>query len=72
MIEITRKTFEDYPTDSKLNTLFDIAVSTEEKVHKIEQAKKWNNTYAFFGGMGAAITLFFGQIGFKLWRGGMM
>ena len=69
MTDITKQTFEDYPTDSKLLTLFDIAVKTQEKVDKLEGARKWNNTYALFGGMGAAITMFLGQVGFKSLRG---
>jgi len=70
MTDITRETFESYPTGSKLDTLFDIAVVTQEKVGKLEAAKKWSNTYAFFGGMGAAITLFLGQVGLKIWQSG--
>ena len=71
MTTITKQTFEGYPIHGKLDTLFDLAVSMEEKVAELQVAKKWNNTYAFFGGMGAAITLFLGQVGFKIWKGGM-
>jgi len=71
MTEITKETFKDYSTNSKLNTLFDIAVNTKEKVDKLEGAKKWHNTYALFGGMGAAITVCVGEFGYRLWRGGL-
>ena len=70
MTEITKQTFKGYSIDSKLDTLYDFAVTTNEHVEKLEVAKKWNNTYAFFGGMGAAITLFLGQLGFKVWQSG--
>ena len=71
MTEISKQTFSGYSTDSKLNTLFDIAVDTMGHVEKLETVKKWSNTYAFFGGMGAAITLCLGQVGFKLWQSGV-
>ena len=70
MTEITRKTFKGYSIDSKLDTLYDFAVDTKSHVEKLEVAKKWSNTYAFFGGMGAAITLFLGQVGLKAWQSG--
>lgn len=70
MTEITKQTFSGYSTGSKLDTLFDLAVDTKGHVEKLETVKKWSNTYAFFGGMGAAITLFLGQLGFKVWQSG--
>ena len=70
MTDITKQTFKGYSIDSKLDTLYDFAVTTNDHVEKLEVAKKWSNTYAFFGGMGAAITLFLGQLGFKAWQSG--
>lgn len=69
MTEITKGTFEAFPIDSKLDTLFDLAVSIKDRVNKLEVAKKWSNTYAFFGGVGAAITMGLSQLGLRFWRG---
>ena len=71
MTDITKQTFKGYSIDSKLDTLYDFAVNTNDHVEKLEVAKKWSNTYAFFGGMGAAVTLFLGQLGFKAWQTGV-
>jgi len=55
----TKETFEGYSTDSKLNTLFDFAVTTHEDVQALKKRKKYDTALSI---MIAAVTGFFGGL----------
>lgn len=58
-IGITKETFKGYNTDSKLDTLYDLAITTDETVQSLKKRKKYDTGIAL---MFAGVMGFFGGL----------
>ena len=57
-LQISKETFERMDIDSKLNTLFDITVSIDQRLQNLENRKLFNTTLsAFTGAIGGFLAI---------------